>query len=332
MIVILIYIKYILANIYFPLFYLLVGVLCCCFVGVFFMKNCEVVLSKGVKFINYSSKEDTYLQKYLREIAKIPILSAEEERNLAKKIKNGDIEAKKLLIKSNLKLAANIAAKIKKSNMTFSDLLQEANIGLMVAVDKYNYKLGYRFSTYASWWIKQAVLKAISEQSGCMKVPVYVQEIVSKYSKMKSLYENELQMNLSVKDMASKMKIDAQKLEEYVNAFQCSSSLDEKVFDDNSKETTLMDMIADENINVTAKAEYEAIKDAVNKAMEVLKEREQKVVIFRFGLNENEKKTLDEIGKMFGITKECVRQTEIRAIKHLKEFFYAKDKDFCYCQ
>ena len=296
------------------------------------MKNCEAILSSGVKFFNYATNEDTYLQKYLREISKIPVLSAEEERNLAKKIKDGDMEAKKALIRANLKLAANVASKIKNSNMTFSDLLQEANIGLMVAVDKYNYKLGYRFSTYATWWIKQAVLKAISEQSGCMKVPVYVQEIVSKYSKMKSTYEKELQMNLSVKDMAEKMKIDAQKLEEYVNAFQASSSLDEKIFDDNSKETTLMDMIADENINATAKAEYEAIKNAVNKAMEALKEREQKVVILRFGLNENEKKTLDEIGKMFGITKECVRQTEIRAIKHMKEFFMAKDRDFCCCQ
>ena len=296
------------------------------------MKNCEAVKSVSFKFVNLNGKNEEAIQKYLREIAQIPVLSFEEEKELAKKIKDGDIEAKKELIRANLRLAANIASKIKNSNMTFADLLQEANIGLIVAVDKYNYKLGYKFSTYATWWIKQAVLKAISEQSGCMKVPVYVQEIVGKYSKMKSKLENELQMSLSIKDMAERMNIESDKLEEYVNAFRSGCSLDEKLDNDSSKETSLMDMLADENANATAQAEYENLKSAILQAMNELKDREQKVVILRFGLNNQSKRTLDEIGKMYGITKECVRQTELRAIKKLKSFCVNNDIGLYCCQ
>ncbi len=297
------------------------------------MKNCEAVKGGSLRFVSFCATNDELVQKYLREIAQIPVLSFEEEKKLAKKIKEeGDVEAKKELIRANLRLAATVASKIKNSNMSFSDLLQEANVGLMVAVDKYNYKLGYKFSTYATWWIKQAVLKAISEQAGCMKVPVYVQEIVGKYSKLKSKLENELKTQLSVKDLSEKMEIEPQKLEEYVNAFRTGCSLDEKVNTDGEKETALSEIIADENANATAHAEYESLKNSIAAAMTGLKEREQKVVIFRFGLNEESKKTLDEIGKMYGITKECVRQTEIRAIKKLKDFCINREIDLCFCQ
>lgn len=294
------------------------------------MKNCEAAKSMSLRFANFSAKNDDFAQKYLKEIAQIPVLSFEEEKELAKKIQNGDLEAKKQLIRANLRLAANIAAKIKNPNMSFADLLQEANIGLMVAIDKYNYKLGYKFSTYATWWIKQAVLKAISEQSGCMKVPVYVQEIVGKYSKMKSKLENELQMSLSINEMAKKMDIEAEKLEEYVNAFRPGCSLDEKIEAEDTKSATLLEMLADENATATANAEYESLKNSLYNAMTELKEREQKVVILRFGLNETSKKTLDEIGKMFGITKECVRQTELRAIKKLRHYCDNRDM-LAYC-
>lgn len=295
------------------------------------MKNCEAVMRTQLRFMNFASKNDESLQNYLKEIAQIPVLSAEEEKKLAKKIKDGDIEAKRALVRANLRLAANVAFKIKNSNMTYSDLLQEANVGLMIAVDKYNYKLGYRFSTYATWWIKQTVLKAISEQAGCVKVPVYVQEIVGKYSKMKSKLENELQRVLSVNEMANRMGIDSKKLEEYINAFNSNLSLDES-FDRENNETSLMDIIADENANATAQAEYENLKEALLDAVGELKEREQKVVVLRYGLNDKSKKTLDEIGKMYGITKECVRQTELRAIKRLKGFCINKGISLCSCQ
>jgi len=282
------------------------------------MKNYEAVQVKPAKFVNFYSKNEESLSDYLKRIASIPVLSYQEEKALCKRIKNGDFEAKKELINANLRLAANVASKIKNSNMPFSDLLQEANIGLMVAVEKYNYKLGFKFSTYATWWIKQAVLKAISEQSGCMKVPVYVQEIVGKYSKMKSKLENELHTTLSVQEMAIRMNLEPDKLQEYLDAFQSNLSLDETLSNDSNKETSLMDIIADQNATATAEAEYMNLKYALQEAMKELKEREQKVVILRFGLNDDNKRTLDEIGKLYGITKECVRQTEIRALKKLR--------------
>ena len=245
------------------------------------MKNYEAAGSVSTRFVNLCVNKEESLQSYLKRIAKIPVLSYEEEKELAKRIKEGDFEAKKALVRANLRLAANVAIKIKNANMTISDLIQEANIGLLVAVDKYNYKLGYKFSTYATWWIKQAVLKAISEQSGCMKVPVYVQEIVGKYSKMKSKLEKELQQTLSVTDMAEHMKIEPKKLEEYVNAFQQNMSLDEKISNSDSKDHTLAEIIADENATATAKAEYESLKNAIQEAMTVLKDREQKIVVLR---------------------------------------------------
>jgi len=292
------------------------------------MKNCESVPVNCARFINFYSGKEESLASYLKRISQIPVLSSEEEKSLFERMSQGDIAAKAKLINANLRLAANIAIKIRNSNIPFSDLLQEANIGLMVAMDKYNYKLGFKFSTYATWWIKQAVLKAISEQAGCMKIPVYVQEIVGKYSKMKTELENELQTSLTVEDMAPKMNLEPEKLQEYINAFQSNISLDETIQNDNNKETSLMDIIADQNATATAKAEYESLKYALSEAMKTLKERERKVVILRFGLENDNKKTLDEIGKLYGITKECVRQTEIRALKRLKVF--CTDNDMVY--
>jgi len=295
------------------------------------MKNYEALGTSQRTKVNFCSKNNESIKDYLKRISTIPVLSFNEEKELAKQIKQGDLEAKQKLIQANLKLAANVASKIKHPNMTYSDLLQEANIGLIIAVDKYNYKLGYKFSTYATWWIKQAVLKAISEQAGCMKVPVYVQEIVGKYSKIKAKLENELKINLSISDMAERMHIDENKLQEYINAFRQNTSLDEQLSSDNKKETSLMDIIADENATATAKAEYESLKKSLKEALNTLKDREQKVVILRFGLDDTEKKTLDEIGQMFGITKECVRQTELRAIKRLKTFCTKQDMELYCC-
>jgi len=294
------------------------------------MKNCEAVPANGAKLVNLFSQKEESLSCYLKRIAQIPVLSSEEEKFLFKQLSQGDTEAKTKIINANLRLAANIAIKIRNSNIPFSDLLQEANIGLMVAIEKYNYKLGFKFSTYATWWIKQAVLKAISEQAGCMKVPVYVQEIVGKYSKMKSQLENELQTSLTVEDMAPRMNLEPEKLHEYINAFQGNVSLDESIQNDNNKETSLMDIIADQNATATAKAEYENLKFALGEAMKTLKDRERKVVILRFGLENDNKKTLDEIGKLYGITKECVRQTEIRALKRLKVFCSNNDMVYQY--
>ncbi|MDD3593417.1 MAG: RNA polymerase sigma factor RpoD/SigA [Candidatus Gastranaerophilales bacterium] len=294
------------------------------------MKKCKVAMQNPAKVVYFNSKSENFTQKYLNEISKITILTTEEEIELAKRIKRGDMNARKKLTEANLRLAANIALKIKNPNMSLFDLIQEANVGLMVAIDKYNYKYGYKFSTYATWWIKQAVLKAISEQSGCVKVPVYVQEILGKYSKLKAKIEKETNTSLSVRDMASRMKISAEKLEEYMGAFNQSVSLETPSDTSCDKVLTLAEIIADENANTTVNAEFANLKRDIYQIMGCLKDREKEVIRLRFGLGETAKKTLDEIGKIYGITKECVRQTEIRALRRLKDLCLQNDI-YAYC-
>ncbi len=293
------------------------------------MKNCKSCNYKLARIVYTRSKNDEILHKYLKRVEQIPQLSIEEEKVLAKLAKSGNISAKRKLINANLYLAANIAGKIQHPSMSYSDLLQEANLGLMIAADKFNYKLGYRFATYASWWIKQTVLKSISEQSNCIKVPVYVQEIVSKYSKMNSKIENSINENKKFEMISKKMNINPEKLREYINAFNSNVSLDEPIDSDGSKDLKLIDMLADENSNATLLAEMKEIKENIDNAISNLNEKEQRVIIFRYGLNGKDKKTLNEIGDIFGVTKECIRQTEIRALKHLKDICSKTDKNLC---
>ena len=262
---------------------------------------------------------DSRVSDYVREISKYRNLSSEEEQELAKKAKNGDEEAKAELIKANLKLVITIARKvIHSSKLPMIDLIQEGNIGLMVAVDKFNWKFGYRFATYASWWIKQAMFKAISEQSHCVKIPVYIQETLSKYSKVKSEMEKNSMKEVKTSDVAKKMNMDESKINNYLNAYKKTLSLEGDYEMQNGSEVKLIDIIEDEKTSVQAKIEYEAMKkDEVN-LLNGLKEREQKVITLRFGLDGMQKQTLEEIGKIYGVTKECIRQTESRALNKLK--------------
>ena len=292
------------------------------------MKNCKTTNYKLAKIVYTRSKNDEVLHRYLKRIEQIPQLSAIEEKRLAKLAKEGNAHAKKQLIQAHLSLAANIAGKIQNPTMTYSDLLQEANLGLMIAADKFNYKLGYRFATYASWWIKQTVLKAISEQSNCVKVPVYVQEIVSKYSKLNSKV-NDINENKKFEKVSEKMNIAPDKLREYINAFSCKLSLDEPLNNDGAKDLNLLDMLVDENSNATIFAETEELKENINSAVKELNEKERKVIIFRYGLNGKDKKTLNEIGDILGVTKECIRQTELRALSHLKNICSNANYNLC---
>lgn len=262
---------------------------------------------------------DSRVSDYVREISKYRNLSSEEEQELAKKAKNGDEEAKAELIKANLKLVITIARKvIHSSKLPMIDLIQEGNIGLMVAVDKFNWKFGYRFATYASWWIKQAMFKAISEQSHCVKIPVYIQETLSKYSKVKSEMEKNSMKEVKTSDVAKKMNMDESKINNYLNAYKKTLSLEGDYEMQNGSEVKLIDIIEDEKTSVQAKIEYEAMKKDVVNLLNGLKEREQKVITLRFGLDGMQKQTLEEIGKIYGVTKECIRQTEARALNKLK--------------
>lgn len=262
---------------------------------------------------------DVNLNYYLREISKYHSLAADEEQRLAKKSKDGCLESRQKLIQSNLKLVVNIAKKIVHvSNLPMIDLVQEGNLGLMVAVEKFNYKLGYRFATYASWWIKQAIFKAISEQSHSMKIPVYIQETLSKFSKMKSEMEQKYNCSVKNEEVAKKMNIEPDKIDTFLNAYSKTLSLEADYDMNGQNDVCLSDIIEDKRVSVQNAVEYEALQHDVYELLNCLKDREQNVIKLRFGLGEESKQTLEEIGKIYGVTKECVRQTESRALKKLK--------------
>ena len=259
---------------------------------------------------------ESNLANYIREISKYPNLSLEEEQELAKQ---GTKEAKQKLTQANLKLVITIARKvIHTSKLPMVDLIQEGNIGLMVAVDKFNWKFGYRFATYASWCIKQAMFKAISEQSHSVKIPVYIQETLSKYSKVKSEMEKEANKTVNVEDVAKKMNIETDKINNYLNAYKQTLSLEADYEMQNGSEVKLVDIIEDKSSSVTREIEYESLKKDIVSMLNSLKDREQKVITMRFGLDGSERQTLEEIGKLYGVTKECIRQTEARALSKLK--------------
>ncbi len=277
----------------------------------------------GVIKIGYESSEDfqdNTLSMYYKKINRYPVLSYEEEKNLAIKMSEGDRLAKTKLIQSNLRLVVSIAKKsIHMSKLSISDLIQEGNIGLMVALDKYNYKLGYKFSTYAIWWIKQAMFKAISEQSHCMKIPVYIQETLSKYKKMKNSLEQQYNCQINPSVVAGKMGMSEDKINLFLNAFTKSLSIENSLSNNEDKDLSLGDIIEDVRQNVEKEVEFEDLKKDIKLALNVLKEKEQKVVSLRFGLDDNNKMTLEEIGNIYGVTKECIRQIEKKAIRKIYE-------------
>ncbi len=290
------------------------------------MQNEQFIeLKKDVQSSNPSKKEvieacpDTVLKDYLREISDYPQLSFEEETELAKKIEQGDAEAKKQLIQANLKLVVTIAKKsIHMSGLPMIDLIQEGNMGLMIAAEKYNYRLGYRFSTYAGWWVKQLMFKAISEQSYCMKIPVYIQETMSKFSKVKSEMEQEVNSPVKTVDVAKKMKIAPEKIEMFLSAYTKTISIENGLDRADGKDLNVADILADNTSFVSENIEYQSLKEDINNVISTLKDREQEVVKMRYGLNDGERFTLEEIGNLYGVTKECIRQTELRALKKMK--------------
>ena len=265
------------------------------------------------------ASNDNALKVYLREIADYPQLTFEQEKQLAQAIEQGDAEAKKRLIQANLKLVVTVARKaIHMSSLPIIDLIQEGNLGLMIAAEKYNYRLGYRFSTYATWWVKQSMFKAISEQSHCMKIPVYIQETLSKYSKVKSQMEQEANDTVKTEDVAKKMNIAPDKIEMFLSAYTKTISIENGLERNDGKELNVADILADDTTLISENIEYQSLKNDINNVISTLKEREQEVVKMRYGLDDSERFTLEEIGNLYGVTKECIRQTELRALKKMK--------------
>lgn len=279
------------------------------------------VVSKVSKDFEIETKDnsiDNSLSFYYKKISKYPVLSTEEEKELARLSSLGDNYAKTKLIQSNLRLVINIARKsIHISKLSMADLIQEGNLGLMVALDKYNWKLGYKFSTYATWWIKQAMFKAISEQSHCMKIPVYIQETLSKYKKIKNSLEQKYNCQIKPSIVADKMGISENKINTFLNAFTKSLSIENSLDAADDKQLNLSEIIEDVKQNVEKEIESEELKKDIKKALNILKEKEREVITLRFGLEDSGKRTLEEIGNIYGVTKECIRQMEKRAIRKI---------------
>ncbi len=282
--------------------------------------------SDPAKYEVLQASNDSMLKEYVRELANYPQLSSAEERELAKLASLGDHEAKKKLIQSNLKLVVCIAKKaIHVSGIPVFDLIQEGNLGLMIAAEKFNYKLGYKFATYASWWIKQSMFKAISEQSHCMKIPVYIQETLSRFSKIKSQMEKEYNCQVKNNDVAKRMNIAPDKIETFLSAYTKTISIESGLERENGKELNLADVLADESPSIFDNIEYKNLQSDIEMVISTLKEREQEVVRMRYGLGNSTRRTLEEIGNIYGVTKECIRQTELRALKKIKNSAFGQE-------
>jgi RNA polymerase primary sigma factor len=255
---------------------------------------------------------------YMRQIHTIPLLSPEQELYLAKRVADGDISAKNKLIESNLRLVASIARKyIGKSSLSFLDLVQEGNLGLSKAVDKYDYSKGFKFSTYATYWIKQAISRAIADQSRTIRTPVHVVEALSKISKARTELMQSLKREPSDAEIGNATGLTAEKVRMYLEASKTPLSLDKPMTDDD--ETYMSDIIPDEGQdNPEEVVRNMAVKDAISEVLGTLSDRERLVIKMRFGLEDGIGHTLEDIGKALGVTRERARQIEDIAMRKLR--------------
>ncbi len=258
------------------------------------------------------------IQNYLKEINRYPLLSYEEEQELAKKAAKGDKEARERLIKSNLRLVVSIAKKYwhQKTNLSFMDLIQEGNIGLTKAVDRFDWKKGYKFSTYATWWIRQAISRAIADHARTVRLPVHVVEVLYKLNKIKKEIEQILGREPTPEELAKESGIPLSKVRKLIIYAKETASLDAPLTE--GSELKIKDIVYDPNMNPEMYAQYQKIKEVINEALQDLPERERKVLELRFGLKDGEPKTLEEVGRIFGVTRERIRQIELKILEKLK--------------
>lgn len=268
------------------------------------------------------------IKMYLKEIGKTPLLTFDQEVDLAKKYEKGNENAKEKLIKANLRLVVSIAKKYLGRRLSFLDLIQEGNRGLIRGVEKYDWRRGYKFSTYATWWIRQAITRAIADQSRTIRIPVHMVDHINRYYKTQRRLTQKLGREPSVKEIAKEMEMKVEEVENLMKISQQPKSLSTPVGDD--KEATLEQFVADQNQpTLYDKVSRELLKDALGKVLETLSPRERKVLMMRFGLEDGKPKTLEEVGREFRVTRERIRQIEAKAIRKLKHPTRARKlKDF----
>ena len=268
------------------------------------------------------------VRMYLKEIGRISLLSTEEELELSVKIANGDEMAKNILAESNLRLVVSIAKRYVGRGLLFLDLIQEGNIGLMKAVEKFDYGKGYKFSTYATWWIRQAITRALADQARTIRVPVHMVETINKMARVQRQMTLELNREPSEEELAEKMGITVEKVREVMKISQDPVSLDTPIGEED--DSHLGDFIKDErSMSPEEYATNEILKEEIKNVLMTLQEREQEVLELRFGLVDGTSHTLEEVGKKFNVTRERIRQIEAKALRKLRHPSRAKKlKDF----
>lgn len=274
------------------------------------LENIDLSVPEGV------SIEDT-VRMYLKEIGKVPLLSAEEEIELAKRMENGDQAAKKRLAEANLRLVVSIAKRYVGRGMLFLDLIQEGNLGLIKAVEKFDYTKGYKFSTYATWWIRQAITRAIADQARTIRIPVHMVETINKLIRVSRQLLQELGREPTPEEIAEEMNMPVEIVREILKISQEPVSLETPIGEE--EDSHLGDFIQDDNVPVPADAAaFTLLKEQLVEVLSTLTEREQKVLRLRFGLDDGRARTLEEVGKEFSVTRERIRQIEAKALRKLR--------------
>ena len=274
------------------------------------MENIDLSVPEGV------SIEDP-VRMYLKEIGKVPLLSAEREIELAQRMEEGDEEAKKELAEANLRLVVSIAKRYVGRGMLFLDLIQEGNLGLIKAVEKFDYHKGYKFSTYATWWIRQAITRAIADQARTIRIPVHMVETINKLIRVSRQLLQELGREPLPEEIAKELDMPVERVREILKISQEPVSLETPIGEE--EDSHLGDFIQDDNVPVPAEAAAQTLlKEQLDEVLDTLTEREQKVLRLRFGMNDGRARTLEEVGKEFDVTRERIRQIEAKALRKLR--------------
>ena len=274
------------------------------------MENIDLSVPDGV------SIEDP-VRMYLKEIGKVPLLSADEEIELAQRMEEGDEDAKKRLAEANLRLVVSIAKRYVGRGMLFLDLIQEGNLGLIKAVEKFDYRKGYNFSTDATWWIRQAITRAIADQARTIRIPVHMVETINKLIRVSRQLLQELGREPAPEEIAEEMNMPVERVREILKISQEPVSLETPIGEE--EDSHLGDFIQDDNVPVPADAAaFSLLKEQLNEVLGTLTEREQKVLRLRFGLDDGRARTLEEVGKEFNVTRERIRQIEAKALRKLR--------------